>query len=338
MSSGDGASFNAARTTASSAAPSARRRRSIRAAIRRRPDATLGRGRRPAQPGHPDDRDPTEPRRRDPPSQPGHRRDAWPTNANAGSGDANARRIIAYGLRNPFRFTINPARTSLARRRRLEHVGGDQRIPDPTAGAPTSAGRATRATASLPFFDNLTCPCATRSSARSVTPRSTRITTRVGRVGRRLRHGQLVDLRSGVPAILQRYPSVYDNGLFFTDYSRGCIWFIPDNGSGTLNAAGRISSRTWTARTRRRRRRRLPGRRADRRPRVRRLRPRRGPPHPLLRWERAAGRDRSQRPHPSGRRRSTVSFNASGSSDANGETFTYAWDLDGDAQSTTRPA
>ena len=34
---------------------------------------------------------------------------AWPANANAGDSSANARRIIAYGLRNPFRFTIDSA-------------------------------------------------------------------------------------------------------------------------------------------------------------------------------------------------------------------------------------
>ena len=34
---------------------------------------------------------------------------AWPANANAADPEANARRIIAYGLRNPFRFTFDPA-------------------------------------------------------------------------------------------------------------------------------------------------------------------------------------------------------------------------------------
>jgi glucose/arabinose dehydrogenase len=34
---------------------------------------------------------------------------AWPGNPNSASLDANARRIVAYGFRNPFRFTIDPA-------------------------------------------------------------------------------------------------------------------------------------------------------------------------------------------------------------------------------------
>ena len=74
----------------------------------------------------------------------------------------------------------------------------------------------------------------------------------------------------------------------------------------------------------------VPDRRADRRPRLRRLRPGRGPPHPLLRRERAAGRVVHRDAVLRARRRSRSSFNAVGSTDANGGTLTYAWDLDGD--------
>ncbi len=38
---------------------------------------------------------------------------ALPTNPNFGSSDANARRIIAYGLRNPFRFTFRPGTSEI---------------------------------------------------------------------------------------------------------------------------------------------------------------------------------------------------------------------------------
>jgi glucose/arabinose dehydrogenase len=38
---------------------------------------------------------------------------AMPDNPAAGSSDANARRIVAYGLRNPFRFTIRPLSNDL---------------------------------------------------------------------------------------------------------------------------------------------------------------------------------------------------------------------------------
>src|SRR5206468_5468836 len=36
-----------------------------------------------------------------------------PTNPLASSGDANARRIVAYGMRNPFRFVIRPGTSEL---------------------------------------------------------------------------------------------------------------------------------------------------------------------------------------------------------------------------------
>ena len=78
---------------------------------------------------------------------------ASPGNPLAASPDANARRIVADGLRNPFRFTVSTRRTGDLW---LGDVGWGSweevnRLPDPTApGAPsaTSAGRATRATRS----------------------------------------------------------------------------------------------------------------------------------------------------------------------------------------------
>ena len=38
---------------------------------------------------------------------------ALPDNPLAGSSDANARRIVAYGFRNPFRFTFRPGTSEL---------------------------------------------------------------------------------------------------------------------------------------------------------------------------------------------------------------------------------
>ena len=53
-----------------------------------------------------------------------------PDNPNAASPDANARRIVAYGLRNPFRFGVRPGhRRGMDRRRGLEHMGGDPTVP-----------------------------------------------------------------------------------------------------------------------------------------------------------------------------------------------------------------
>ncbi len=52
--------------------------------------------------------DPVGARRRGPPHRSDDRRGDCPDNPLVGSTDANARRIVAYGLRNPFRFTFRP--------------------------------------------------------------------------------------------------------------------------------------------------------------------------------------------------------------------------------------
>jgi glucose/arabinose dehydrogenase len=67
---------------------------------------------RAAQPGPAYPQRPGQPRRHHHPRRPGH----WGRAAQqplASSPDPNARRIIAHGLRNPFRFTPRPGTTEL---------------------------------------------------------------------------------------------------------------------------------------------------------------------------------------------------------------------------------
>ncbi len=78
--------------------------------------------------------------------------DALPSNPLPGSTDDNARRIIAYGLRNPFRFAFRPGTSEIW----LGDVGWNtteeiNRIPNASdAGSRTSAGPASRATPASP--------------------------------------------------------------------------------------------------------------------------------------------------------------------------------------------
>ena len=66
--------------------------------------------------------------------------EALPDNPNASSADPDTRRIVAYGLRNPFRFAFRPGtERGLDRRRRLEQLGGD-RPPSPTPRAVENFG------------------------------------------------------------------------------------------------------------------------------------------------------------------------------------------------------
>ena len=78
-----------------------------------------------------------------------------PGNPNVGSADLNARRIVAYGLRNPFRITVRPGTNEIW----VGDVGWNtweeiNRIPSPTAGRRTSAGPATRAPPGRARYDS----------------------------------------------------------------------------------------------------------------------------------------------------------------------------------------
>ena len=92
---------------------------------------------------------------------------AMPGNPNIGSADLNTRRIVAYGLRNPFRFTVRPGTNEVW----VGDVGWNtweeiNRIQTPDRRhARTSAGPATRAP---PGRAATTTP--TSTSARTSTP------------------------------------------------------------------------------------------------------------------------------------------------------------------------
>ena len=164
-------------------------------------DAADRRGRRAAQPGPPDRRRPDRLDgailRVDPDTGAG-----LPDNPLAASADANARRIVAYGLRNPFRFTFRPGTNEVW----VGDVGWNDweeinRIAERRrAGRRTSAGRATRApaaraattTANLePLRDAL------RAGHGAVPPRTSRYKhARQGRRRRDLPDGRLVDHRA----------------------------------------------------------------------------------------------------------------------------------------------
>ena len=128
------------------------------------------------------------------------------------------------------------------------------------------------------------------------------------------------------------YPSSYDNGLFFTDYSRNCIWFMPAGAGGQPEAGGRVLFADLN--------------RADTGQLDGAVDLTVGPTGDLIYADYDRGEVRrihyygtnvppvaSFTATPSfGAAPLMVSFNASGTTDANGGTLTYAWDLDGDGQ------
>lgn len=170
-----------------------------------------------------------------------------PDNPLFGSGtDANARRIVGYGFRNPFRFTFRPGTTELwvgdVGRNTWEEIN---RIPNPLASSVRNFGwpcyegslRETKYDAldlniceslyaqteghSAPYFayrhdqavvSNDTC---TNSGSSSIT-------------GLAFREGG-------------NYPASYQGALFFADYSRNCIWVMFSGANGLPDPADRAT-------------------------------------------------------------------------------------------------
>jgi glucose/arabinose dehydrogenase len=162
--------------------------------------------------------------------------DAEPDNPGASSSDANARRIIAYGLRNPFRFTT---------RANGEVWVGDvgyntweemNRITDPTGsvknfGWPCYEGNAIQPgyqAAGLTMCQNLydtpgsvISPYYAYYHSVATPGQNCSISTQPG-----------TGISSSITGMafynknLGDYPAAYDEALFFADYSRACIWVM----------------------------------------------------------------------------------------------------------------
>ncbi len=162
-----------------------------------------------------------------------------PDNPNAGGPDANARRIIAHGLRNPFRFAVRPGSGEIW----AGDVGQNgweeiNRVSAPTAavrnfGWPCyEGGRSGSAFVSLrqSSYDNTDlaiCEGLYAAGVGAVTAphfsysHSAKVVT-----GESCPTGSSsisgMAFYDGGP-----YPASYDGALFFADYARGCIWAMP---------------------------------------------------------------------------------------------------------------
>jgi len=165
-------------------------------------------------------------------------------NPGAGSTDANARRIIAHGMRNPFRFTFRPGTSELW----VGDVGYStseeiDRITDPTSavrnlGWPCYEGldeRTYYGSTSLNLCESLYA----QGASAVVSPYFTyRHTEQV--VG-----GETCPSGSSAIAGLAfhqgggSYPASYDGALFFADNSRNCIWVAPAGANGLPDMAQR---------------------------------------------------------------------------------------------------
>ena len=158
----------------------------------------------------------------------------------AGSGDVNQRRVVAYGLRNPFRITTRPGTNEIwsgdVGWNGWEEINRIAAPADATAdnfGWPCYEGSGRQSgysNANLNLCTSLyaqgpgavTAPFYTWSHAAKVVP------------------GESCPTGSSSSAGLSFYvdgpfPDDYDGALFFSDYSRDCIWVMKRNGDALPN-------------------------------------------------------------------------------------------------------
>jgi PKD repeat protein len=255
---------------------------------------------------------------------------AYTGNPGMSSADPNVRRIIASGLRNPFRITNRPGTDEIW----LGDVGWNEweeinRIVAPTGGTvnfgwPCYEGAGRQGGydgANLNICENLyaagsgavTAPYFAYHHTSRVVPNENCPTGSSSTAG--------LEFEFAVPE--SNYPAEYDGALFFADYNRDCIWVMP-KGADPNPAPGLI--RTFAAGA-------ANPVNLEIGPKgdlfyvdfdggtIRRISYASGNRPPVA----AATANPTTGPAPL-----TVTFNGGGSSDPDGDALSYAWDLDHD--------
>jgi glucose/arabinose dehydrogenase len=160
-------------------------------------------------------------------------------NPNGGSSDANTRRIVAHGFRNPFRFTFRPGTGEVW----LGDVGWNDweevnRITNPTGSVTNYGWPCYEGPERNLAYQNTNLSICTNlynaGSGAIVTPYYAY--THNGQVV----SGETCSVGSSSISGLAfyqggGYPASYNGALFFADYSRKCIWAMMPGGNGLPN-------------------------------------------------------------------------------------------------------
>ena len=157
--------------------------------------------------------------------------------------DTNARRIVASGLRNPFRFTIKPGTNEVW----LGDVGWNtweeiDRIADPTSAAvnfgwPCYEGAGRQAGydgANLNLCENLYAQAGAVTAPHYAYDHGAKVVA-----GESCPTGSSSISGMAFAGSGGNYPAAYDGALFFADYSRDCIWAMRKGANGTPDPSQR---------------------------------------------------------------------------------------------------